>query len=244
MSELILYILASTFLISLVGLVGVFTLRMREADVHKFAFFLVPFSAGAFIGGAFLHLLPEALELISPETAFLVAIAGFSLFFIVETFFHWHLCQECDVHPYTYVMLVGDALHNLIDGILIAASYFVSIPLGVITTLAVFSHEFPQQLGIFGVLVHGGMDKKKSLIYSYAAQFTVMLGGIIGFTLAGTQEIAHMLMPFAAGGFIYIAASDLVPEIHKSEGKKKLFGMVLFFIGIAFMYALKSLGVE
>lgn len=244
MADLLLYILGSTFVISLLGLAGIFTFRLRERNLKRVAFILVSFSGGTLIGGAFLHLLPESLEMLAPEYAFMLVVVGFSLFMIMETFFHWHLCQECDVHPYTYVMLVGDAIHNFIDGIIIAATYFVSIPLGITTTVLIFSHEFPQQLGLFGVLVHGGLDKKKSLLYSYLTQLTVIVGGIIGFLLAGTGNIAYSMMPFAAGGFIYIAASDLVPEIHKSGGRKKIIGVLVFFAGISFMVALKSLGIE
>lgn len=232
-SNLLLYILGSTFLISLVGFVGIFII---QKNVKKLANMLIFFAGGALISGAFLHLLPESIANLEGETAFLIVTFSFCFFLIMDTLLHWHFCTKCEIHPFTYTMLVGDAIHNIIDGLIIAAAFFLSIPLGITTTLAIFAHEFPQQLGIFSVLIHGGFDKKKSIIYSYLAQSTVMIGGIIGFLLAGTQSIAYMLMPFAAGGFIYIAASDLVPEMHKE--KNKLIPFLIFFAGIVFMYAL------
>jgi zinc and cadmium transporter len=241
--EILLWIIAGTFFVSLLGFTGVFSLSMKEAQLRKVIFLLTSFSIGGLLGGAFFHLLPEAVDALPVDTAMLGALGGFVVFLLIETYFHWHQCSECDVHPYSYLMLVGDAIHNTIDGLVISGSFLVSVPFGIVTTLVIFGHEFPQQLGLFGVLVHGGMERKKAIIYSYLSQSTVILGGIGGYFLASSVEsISSFLLPFAAGGFIYIAASDLVPEMHKEEGVKRLLGLLMVFAGLALMFALKSFG--
>ena len=171
-----------------------------------------------------------------------ILFAGFILFFVIERFLHWHHChkEQCDVHAVSYLILFGDAIHNFIDGLIIAAAFLVNISLGIITTLVVVSHELPQELGDFGVLVYGGFERKKALLYNFIAQLTSILGGITGFFLIGSTGAAVYLLPFAAGGFIYIAASDLIPELHKQESMKKAVGAFAFFLlGIAFIIATK-----
>lgn len=247
MSDLLLYIFGSAFVISLLGFVGIFSLGMHEEKLRKILFVLVSFAAGALMGGTFFHLLPESLDDssgLSHELILIFALAGFSIFFIIEMFFHWHYCKECNIHPYSYLMLIGDGVHNIIDGMIIAAAYFASIPLGITTTLIIFVHELPQELGIFGVLVHGGIEKKKAIVYSYIAQAMVIVGALLGYFFVNLENVTYMLMPFAAGGFIYIAASDLIPQIHECENEKKVFSIAIFFLGILFMFVIKALGVE
>lgn len=240
MSETLLWILGATFLDSLLGLAGIFSFWVKEKLLRRTIFYLVAFAAGALIGGAFFHLLPESMELLSGEAVSLYLTAGFVLFLLMEVYFHWHHCQECKIHPFTYLMLVGDVLHNFIDGLVIAASFLVSIPLGVITTAVIIGHELPQELGIFGVALMGGLDKKKALLYSFAAQSSCILGGLAGYFLyAQSNGMLTLLLPLAAGGFLYIAASDLIPELHKHEGNQRLSGLLLFFIGLIFMWAVK-----
>ena len=161
----------------------------------------------------------------------------------MEKFLYWHHCHKgkCDVHPVSYLILFGDGIHNFIDGIIIGVSFIVGIPFGIVTTLLIIGHEIPQELGDFGVLVHGGFGKAKALIYNLIAQLTCVLGGIIGYFLSTSIEgIIPFILPFAAGGFIYIAASDLVPELHKEpEIKKSLTSFAFFIIGILIMLAIK-----
>jgi zinc and cadmium transporter len=137
-------------------------------------------------------------------------------------------------------MIIGDAVHNMIDGFVLAASFFASIPLGIATTIVIIAHEFPQQLGVFGVLFHGGQTKQKALLYSFLAQCTVIIGGLLGYFLATSAAGASAyLLPIAAGGFIYIAAADLVPEVHKSTGAAKILTFFTFILGLAFMLWVK-----
>ncbi len=212
------WILGSTFLVTIISLVGILTLSLNEKLMQRLLYYLVSFSAGALIGGAFLHLLPEALEKTSSEIVFYSLIAGIILFFLLERYFHWRHCHDkaCDVHAFTYLSLAGDSLHNFIDGMVIAASFMVSVKLGIVTTLAVILHEIPQELGDFGVLVYGGFSRKRALVYNFISAFMAMIGAVIGYFLSGAASgYSDYIVPLTAGGFIYIAASDLIPQIHK-----------------------------
>ena len=245
------YALLSVFLISLISFVGVFTLGIKAQRLKKVLIYFVSFSAGALFGDVFIHLLPEVVE----EHGFglnigIGVLVGIVLFFILEKFVHWQHChvpeEKGHVHPFTYSILVGDALHNFIDGLIIGASYLVSIPAGVATTLAVLLHEIPQEIGDFGVLVHGGFSKGKALLLNFLSALTAVLGVIIALALSGTIEsISLILVPIAAGGFIYIAGSDLIPELHKHSEKfgESLGHLIVFILGILVMGLLLFLGI-
>jgi zinc and cadmium transporter len=239
-----LYILISSFLISLAALSGIFFLSNKKEFLQKIIFFLVSLSAGTFMGGAFLHLMPEALEYLEPETVFALILASFSFFYLIEKIFHWRHCHkpECSIHTFGYMNLIGDSIHNFIDGLIIAASFLTSIPLGISTTIAIAMHEIPQEIGDFGVLIYSGVEKKKALIMNFIIALTVILGGIMGYFLASVIEISKFyLLAFAAGGFLYISASDLIPEIRKeNEFKKSSTSFLFFLIGLLLMYFLKD----
>lgn len=244
MSEF-LWILGSAILDALLGFVGVFSLWLSKHRLDKVVCMLTAFAAGSLLGGAFFHLLPESLEEIQPIDVFILAIAGFVLFMFLESYLHWHHCKECDIHPFSYVMLVGDAVHNFIGGIILAASFLIDISLGIATTIAIIAHELPQQLGIFGVLVKGGLSRNKAIVYSFLAQSTIVLGAIVGYFLSGIMgALVPLLVPIAAGNFIYIASSDLIPEMHKAQGFEKIKSIIIFLIGLAFMWVLRSHGAE
>ena len=239
------WILISTFLVSLIAFVGVLTLALKEKVLEKILLVLVSLSAGALMGGAFLHLIPEAAESASFDI-FSFVLLGFILFFFIEKILHWRHCHKgkCDVHSFAYMNLVGDAVHNFIDGLIIAASFVVDINLGFVTTLAVALHEVPQEIGDFGVLVYGGFHRFRALFLNFLTAITAIAGGIAGYLLAGySLEFVAPLLPFAAGGFIYIAASDLIPEIRKEMAPKKyLLNFGVFIIGILLMYLVRFIG--
>lgn len=245
--EVLLWIVLATVVDGLTGLIGVFSLWIKEKFFNKLLMVLVAFSAGALLSGAFFHLLPESLEELAAMNVFAYLMVGFILFFIVERFLHWHHCHQhggkCAVHPVSYLILLGDGVHNLIDGIIIGVSFFVSVPFGIITTLLIIGHEIPQELGNFGVLVYGGFGKTKALIFSFISQLTCVIGGIAAFFFSKSiQGAVPFILPFAAGGFIYIAASDLIPELHKEPKlKKSLISFGFFIVGIVFMLMLKLL---
>ncbi len=236
-----LWIIGSAALDALLGFVGVFSLWLSKQDLRKTVDILTALAAGSLLGGAFFHLLPESLEEINAIDVFLLALSGFVLFIFLESYLHWHHCKECGIHPFSYVMVVGDGVHNFIGGIVLAASFLVSIPLGIATIIAIIAHELPQQLGIFGVLVKGGLHKNKAILYSFLAQSTIVLGALVGYFLSESLEgVVPLLVPLAAGNFIYIASSDLIPEMHKAEGWDKVRNLLFFFVGLALMWFIRG----
>ena len=237
------YILISTIMITFIAFIGIFTLSINENILKKIVLVLVSLSAGALMGGAFLHLIPESIEVASGSNIFIIVLIGFIIFFIIEKILHWRHCHDgkCDVHTFHYMNLIGDSIHNFIDGLIIAAGFMVSIPLGFTTTIAIVAHEIPQEIGDFGVLIYGGFEKKKALILNFLVAFTIVIGGFVGYLLSNIIEnYVYILLSFAAGGFIYIAATDLIPEIKKEvDIRKSTFTMLIFISGIVFMWIIK-----
>jgi zinc and cadmium transporter len=161
-----------------------------------------------------------------------------------EKILHWHHCRDehCNKHPFTYLLLLGDAIHNFLDGIIIAGSFFVSIPFGVISSILIILHELPQEIGDFGVLVYGGMTKTKSLLYNFISQLTAVLGGSVGFFFINSEKITVYLLPLSAGSFIYIAIADLIPELIKEKNPKRiLFNFIVIIIGLLVLISGKFL---
>lgn len=239
----LIWIMISTFIISLISFIGIFTLALKDKLLDKIVLLLVSLSAGALMGGAFLHLLPESVELSDGLDVFLFVLVGFALFFLIEKVLHWRHCHkgECPVHTFTYMNLIGDSIHNFIDGLIMATSFVISIPLGMTTTMAIALHEIPQEIGDFGVLIYGGFTKKKALALNFLTALTAVLGGLIGFFISNMVEnVKLFILPFAAGGFLYIAASDLIPEIRKETSlKKSMIYFGIFILGIFIMYAVR-----
>lgn len=240
----LLWIIGATLLVSLLSFFGIVTLVFKEKVLDKMLLMLVAFSAGALMGGAFLHLVPEAIE-ISGDTfsIFIYLLLGYTLFFVLEQFIHWHHCHKVrhKIKAFSYLNLIGDGIHNFIDGLIIAGSFLVNVNLGIVTTLAVALHEIPQEVGDFGVLVYGGMKKSKALKFNFLMATTAILGGVLGFFLSGLMGGSTVfLLPFAAGNFIYIASSDLIPEIKNRENlRKSLLHFLVFVLGIMFMLLIK-----
>jgi len=248
--EPLIYALISAFIVSLIGLAVFSALYIQDKIIKKILIYLVSFSAGGLIGGAFFHLLPESIsDTCNPLLIFLSVMAGFCLFFILEKFLRWHHCHEhgeaCPRKLYLgYLNLIGDAVHNLIDGIIIAATYIVSVPLGIVTTISIISHEIPQELGDFGVLLYAGIPKKKAMIFNFMVALIAVIGVFVGyFLIQFIDGITLFLVPAAAGGFIYIAASDLIPELQKEiNAKSSIINFIIFIGALIFMFGLKFLG--
>ncbi|HLC85907.1 MAG TPA: ZIP family metal transporter [Candidatus Nanoarchaeia archaeon] len=170
-------------------------------------------------------------------------LVGILVLFIIEKFIHWRHCHsqsEDHVHPFVFTNLFGDGLHNFIDGLIIGASYLASVPIGIATTVAVILHEIPQEIGDFGVLIHGGFSKSKALFFNFFSAVTAVLGAVVALVVSSSIEnITMFLIPFAAGGFIYIAGSDLIPELHKEvKIKNSLLQLLFFVLGLIVMYSL------
>jgi len=238
----LLWILGSAVLVSAISLVGIFTLAIKERLLSKILLGLIGFSAGALMGGALLHLVPEALERDTSFNVFSYVILGFILFFLLEKVLYWRHCHNgvCDVHIFTYLNLIGDGIHNFIDGMLLAVSFVVGIELGIVTMLAVILHEIPQELGDFGVLVYGGFGRAKALFYNFLSAFTAVFGALLGYYLSSyVENFTMVLVPIAAGGFLYISGSDLIPELHREPDiRKSMLSFLFFLVGVIFMWVL------
>jgi zinc and cadmium transporter len=239
------YTFISVIVVSLLSLVGVFFLSLKPARLGKMLLYLVSFAVGGLFGDAIIHLIPESFENIPGSlTAPMLLIGGILLFFIVEKVIRWRHCHvptsEHHLHPVVTLNLVGDGVHNFIDGMVIGASYLVSIPIGLTTTLAVVLHEIPQEIGDFGILVHGGLSTRKAIFVNLLSAMAAVLGGlailIIGPHIANIQ---YYMLPVTAGGFIYIAGSDLIPELHNESGVSVSIKQFAFIaLGIGLMAAL------
>lgn len=234
-------ILCATVVVSLVSLIGILLLRMQERLLRRVSFVLVALAAGALVGGAFFHLIPEALSL-GGQSTLVVAAIGILLFFALEKGLCWRHCHDatCDVHSFTYLNLIGDGVHNFIDGVVIAAAFLGSTQLGLITTAVVIFHEVPQEIGDFGVLIHGGFSTARALWFNLLTGLTAVAGGVLGYFFSvHIERLQPLLLAFAAGGFVYIALADLIPELHKRRGPGEsvaqfalmIAGLVLLWIG-------------
>lgn len=236
---ILLYILLSVFLISLISLVGIFTLSLKKDFLKKTTRLLVAFAAGSFLGLVFFDLIPELVEK-GTEAALIYVLFGIILFFIVEGFVHWHHCHNHGVgaKPITYVNLLGEAVHNFIDGAVLAAAYLINIPTGIATTAAIIFHEIPQEISDFVILLHGGFSRKKALLANFLVALTAVAGAITAYLFSNILEQSTLvLLGIAAGGFMYMATTDILPELHKEEESGKMVSQFLaFLIGIAVMF--------
>lgn len=247
--NILFFSIIATLVVSAISLAGALTLFLKDQILHKIVFYLVAISTGSLMGGALLHLIPEAIETAdgvrSIENVFIWVLIGFSLFFILERILHWHHCHKngghCHVHSFTYLSLIGDGLHNFIDGIVIVAAFSLSVELGIATTIGVVIHEIPQEISDFGVLLYGGFSKIKALFFNFLSAALAVLGAVCGFALIQiAQGLVPLLVALTAGGFIYVSASDLIPELHKeSKFWKSLIAFGCFFVGVGLMYLLR-----
>jgi len=243
-----LYAIISVFIVSLISLIGIFFIALKVERLKKILLFLVSFAVGGLFAGAFVHLMPEAFEYfgINYITPVLV-LAGIIIFFTLEKFLRWRHCHvvTCDEHPHPVVTMniIGDGVHNFIDGLVIGASYMVSIPIGITTTLAVILHEIPQEIGDFGILIYGKLSVKKALTFNFLSALTAVIGAVVSI-LVGKYAVnySYYLLPITAGGFIYIAGSDLIPELqHETKPSKSILQFVSILFGFGLMVILKLL---
>ncbi len=235
------YSIISVIVVSLISLIGILALLLRS-DIKKITFLLVSFAVGGLFGDAFIHLLPESFEDIESTLAIsLLVLAGLFIFFVMEKFLRWrhsHATEsESHIHPVVTMNLVGDAVHNLIDGMVIGASYMVNIPLGLTTTLAIVLHEIPQEMGDFGILLHGGFSVKKALVFNFLSALTAIIGVVLSLVIGPhVQGYTVALIPITAGGFIYIAGTDLLPELQRDvKISRSLLQLALILLGIGIM---------
>ncbi|MEK7560262.1 MAG: ZIP family metal transporter [Patescibacteria group bacterium] len=231
--EIYLYAFASVFAVSAISFSGLLVLSLKERILRKYVFVLVSLAVGALLGDAFIHLIPESFEELDQNFAGILVITGILIFFSIEKFLHWHHHEddEAKSHHTGKMILVSDGLHNFIDGAIITASYFVSIEVGIATTLAIILHEIPQEVGDFGILLHSGYTAKKALFFNFVSALLAVFGAIVALIIhEAVKEFIIWIIPIAAGGFIYIAGSDLVPELHKTKNLKASIAQFLAII--------------
>lgn len=236
----------SIAIVSLVSFVGVFTLTFEQKKLKKITLMLVSLSAGTLLGDSFLHLMPEAVANNNSLKIWLWLLAGIITFFSLEKIIFWRHCHvptsRDHPHPIGIMNLIGDGIHNFMDGAIIAGAFLINFQLGVATAIAVIVHEMPQEIGDFGILVHAGFSRVKTLFINFLISLFAFLGA--GLVLILNQDFASALQfitPFTAGGFIYIAMADIIPELQKDSRSlvKSLKQLIIIIIGIGIMLVLK-----
>ncbi len=241
-SGALIWIVAGGLLMSCFALVGGVTLVLPEKVLKRLLLPLVALAAGTLLGGALFHLVPAAVENLGNRLSVYTSIlAGFAAFFALEQFLNWHHCHRapCDHRPLNYLILIADAIHNFVGGLAVGGAFLVDVRVGISAWLAAAAHELPQELGDFGILVHGGWKPARALLYNFLSALTFPLGGLAAFGLARAADVAFLL-PFAAGNFIYIAAADLIPEVkHHVSLRQSALHFVFFATGLALLLAVR-----
>ncbi|MDD5103082.1 MAG: ZIP family metal transporter [Candidatus Peribacteraceae bacterium] len=248
LSSPLLLTLLSVLLVSLISLVGIVLFSLHERLIRKSLLLLVGFSAGALLGDVFIHIFPEMLEkegfAFSP---FLLVLGGMLLSFVIEKVIHWRHCHcsalpkdSMHIHPVGIMNLIGDAIHNFIDGALIAGSYLINPQIGVATTIAVVLHEIPQEIGDFAVLLFSGFTTKRATLFNLLSACTAFAGAIVVLAAAHSLPFLGMyLLPIAAGNFLYIAGADLMPELHKETRlSRAVLQLIVILLGLSVMQLL------
>ncbi|KKW43552.1 MAG: hypothetical protein UY97_C0003G0073 [Parcubacteria group bacterium GW2011_GWB1_57_6] len=243
MTDIWLYTLVSVAAVSLVSLIGILALGIKQELLQRILFYLISFSAGALLGDVFIHILPELMEGESALQNGGYVLAGIVLFFVLERVLLWHhshTSHEEKVHSMVYLTIVGDALHNLLDGVAIAAAFLASVPVGVATAGAIIFHEVPQEIGQFAILVHGGWSRKKALLYNFFSALTAIVGAVAALLFSRRfTEAPTVLLGLGAASFIYIAMSDLIPELQKeSHMHRSVLQLIWMIAGIGVMASL------
>ncbi len=248
MLSIYLYTISSVLVVSLLSLIGILTFILSPQKLNRLTLFLVSLSAGALLGDSFIHLIPEAVEKNNGLTVWLWILAGILFFFVLEKIIHWRHCDlpttSAHPHPVGAMNLIGGSLHNFIDGLIIASSYLIDLRLGLATTVAVISHEIPRELGDFAILIYAGYTKFKALFYNFLSAAFAIAGAIFALAISGrTGGFTDFIVPFTAGGFIYVATSDLFPELKKDNDKlhQAFLQLISIMVGIGLMLALKKI---
>lgn len=245
------YALLSVFFVSAISLVGIAAISVSERHLKQTIFISVCLAAGAMFGDAFIHILPEAFAVPGRATrTSTYVLVGILIFFVLEKFLRWRHAHEIEgenrstIQPLGYLNLFADAAHNLIDGMLIGAAYSVSISVGLATTIAIILHEIPQELGDFGVLIHAGFSRAGALVFNFLSALLAVVGAFVSLLASSSiASFSEFMLPFTAGGFIYIAGCDLLPELHKElEPSKSGLQLAAMGVGVGLMFALTLLG--
>src|SRR6056297_271797 len=235
------WIIAGGLAMSLIALSGAISLLLTRRMLDQLLLPLVALAAGTLLGGAFFHMIPEAGQSMGRLAAGSWLLAGFASFLALEQALRWHHSHSSNSSkekPVSYLILIGDAVHNFVGGLAVAGAFLISPSAGAVAWIAAAAHEVPQELGDFGVLVHGGWSRRRALAWNLVSALTFPLGGVVAWAVAQRIEIGWLVL-FGAGNFIYIAASDLIPEIKAhSDPCRSAVHFVAFVTGVAMMAGL------
>ena len=253
MNDPITYILIAVSIVSCISFIGLFLVPGRLLRVQSLLFFLISVAVGALLGDAFIHLLPESFEKLGGLNAGFWVLGGLGIFFVFEKFLHWHHhhelhtvpredCEDCEEHiaPFGKLIIAADTLHNITDGAIIAAGFFISFEAGIATTIAVALHEIPHEAGNFGALLHAGFSRMRALLLNFASALSAFFGVIAVIIIGNSFEnVVPIISALTVGGFIYIAVADLVPELHKTTHlKDSLIQFLAIIFGVMLMFGL------
>lgn len=237
------WIVVAGLAMSAIALVGSAALLIPDRHFSRFVMPLVGLAAGALLGGALFHMLPESIAALGNNLAVFAWVGlGVMVFHVLEQFLHWHHCHRPmgQHRPLGYLILAADGLHNFVGGVAVGSAFIVDIRLGIVTWLVAAAHEVPQEIGDFGILVHSGWNVRHALAYNVASALTFPIGGLLAYWLAGRVDVA-VLIPFAAGNFIYIALADLLPELTTSPApQRKITHTACFAGGLLVLWAIAA----
>ncbi|GMQ94899.1 MAG: hypothetical protein BMS9Abin13_009 [Patescibacteria group bacterium] len=259
---ILLYIVLATIAEMIVALAGIFFVFLGSEKLKRYLPYFISFSVGTFLAVVFLNILPEAMKYSSPDTILSYTLAGFLFFLLLSRFLHWyhhHEKRECSpedgsskcvrvddtrvsIKASGYLVLAGDFIHNFIDGIIIALAFLADVNIGIVTTIAVLFHEFPQEVADFFILINAGFSKKKALLFNFLVSSTTLVGAVITYFLAvNIDKFIGPALGLVAGNFLYIAASDLIPELQARHGAGtgstiRQFSLIL--LGVFIMYTI------
>lgn len=243
-----LHTILATVAISLTAFIGFFTLSLNEETLHRILFVLLAYSAGTILGAALFDLLPEAVELVDEHLVYPIIAAGFVFFLFLERVIYWYHGHgheyggsgEKVTKGFAYLNLVGDFIHNFIDGMIIAAAFVNGFVLGLTTAIAVLFHELPQEMGDYGILVYAGVERRRALALNFLAAVSVILGGVFGsMFISMVEELGGWMVAFSAGAFLFLSASELIPEMLKEgDGRRAVVQLAILVLGMLTIYSL------
>jgi zinc and cadmium transporter len=239
------WIVIAGIAMSSLALVGAVTTKLSEGTLARVIMPTVALAAGSLLGGAFFHMLPEAVRALGNNLVVYVwLVAGFLVFFTLEQFLHWHHCHRSPAsehRPLGHLILIADGGHNFIGGLAVGGAFVVDIRVGIVTWLVAALHEIPQEFGDFGILIHSGWSRRSALVWNFASALTFLVGALVAYAVSGSVEVGYLL-PFAAGNFIYIAAADLLPEIaRETRTRDKLETTLAFIAGLGLLLAVTQI---
>lgn len=234
------WIVAGGLAMTAIAMVGSLTLLLDERTLERLLLPLVSLAAGSLLGGAFLHMIPAGIEALEDGSQVgLLVLLGFAAFLPLEQLLHWHHGHHAlpgAPKPFTYLILLGDGLHNFIGGLAVGGAFVIDIRLGIATWIAAAMHEVPQELGDFSILVHGGWPKGRAIVLNALSGATFLVGGLLAYAASPAFDVAY-LIPFAAGNFIYVAAADLIPEVKdEPSARRGALNLLMFLVGVGILY--------